>query len=152
MVSSRRTTSFWLSVRYLNTALIIDNADFTIVFAPWCGHCKALAPEYEEAATELKDKDIALAKIDCTEQQELCQSYGVEGYPTLKLFRGVDNVQPYQGPRKAAAIVSYMTKQSLPPVSLLESGDSLEEFKTADKVVLVGYFSADEQRYFQRCR
>lgn len=145
MVSSRRTTSFWLSVRRLTVKLINDNANFTKVFAPWCGHCKALAPEYEEAATELKDKDIALAKIDCTEQQELCQSYGVEGYPTLKLFRGVDNVQPYQGPRKAAAIVSYMTKQSLPPVSLLESGDSLEEFKTADKVVLVGYFAADDK-------
>lgn len=123
----------------------LASADHPTVFAPWCGHCKALAPEYEEAATTLKDKDIALAKVDCTEQQELCQSYGVEGYPTLKLFRGTDNVQPYQGPRKAASIVSYMTKQSLPPVSVIESGDSLEEFKTADKVVLVGYFAADDK-------
>ncbi|KAM0716973.1 hypothetical protein Q7P37_006825 [Cladosporium fusiforme] len=114
-------------------------------FAPWCGHCKALAPEYEEAATSLKDKDIALAKVDCTEQQELCQSYGVEGYPTLKVFRGTENVQPYQGPRKAASIISYMTKQSLPPVSVIESGDSLAEFKLADKVVLVGYFAADDK-------
>ncbi|KAK1077551.1 protein disulfide-isomerase precursor, partial [Friedmanniomyces endolithicus] len=73
-------------------------------FAPWCGHCKALAPEYEEAATTLKDKDIALAKIDCTAEQDLCQSYGVEGYPTLKIFRGAENVQPYSGPRKAQAI------------------------------------------------
>ncbi|KAK4549184.1 hypothetical protein LTR36_007642 [Oleoguttula mirabilis] len=114
-------------------------------FAPWCGHCKALAPEYEEAATTLKDKAIALAKIDCTEQQDLCQSYGVEGYPTLKVFRGADNVQPYAGPRKAQAIVSYMTKQSLPSVSSLLSKDALEEFKTADKVVLVGFFGADDK-------
>ncbi|KAK4952903.1 hypothetical protein LTR28_006520 [Elasticomyces elasticus] len=72
-------------------------------FAPWCGHCKALAPEYEEAATTLKEKDIALAKIDCTEEADLCQSYGVEGYPTLKVFRGLNNIQPYSGQRKAQA-------------------------------------------------
>lgn len=73
------------------------------VFAPWCGHCKALAPEYEEAATQLKEKDIPLAKVDCTEEADLCQEYGVEGYPTLKIFRGLDNVAPYSGARKAAA-------------------------------------------------
>lgn len=67
------------------------------------GHCKALAPEYEEAATTLKEKNIKLAKVDCTEEQELCQSFGVEGYPTLKVFRGEDNVSPYSGARKAPA-------------------------------------------------
>lgn len=113
-------------------------------FAPWCGHCKALAPEYEEAATSLKEKDIPIAKVDCTEEAELCQSYGVEGYPTLKVFRGPDNVTPYTGARKAPAIISYMVKQSLPAVSVLDK-DSIEAFKTADKVVLVAYFAADDK-------
>jgi protein disulfide-isomerase A1 len=113
-------------------------------FAPWCGHCKALAPEYEEAATTLKEKNIKLAKIDCTEEADLCQSFGVEGYPTLKVFRGPDNVSPYSGARKAPAIVSYMTKQSLPAVSVLTK-DTIEDFKTADKVVLVAYFAADDK-------
>ncbi|KAK4611693.1 Disulfide-isomerase [Fulvia fulva] len=114
-------------------------------FAPWCGHCKALAPEYEEAATTLKEKSIALAKIDCTEQQDLCQEYGVEGYPTLKIFRGEKNISPYSGARKADAIVSYMTKQSLPAVSLLTTQAALDEFKTADKVVLVAYIGKDDK-------
>ncbi|KAK3937086.1 protein disulfide-isomerase precursor [Diplogelasinospora grovesii] len=113
-------------------------------FAPWCGHCKALAPEYEEAATSLKEKDIRLAKVDCTEEQDLCQQHGVEGYPTLKVFRGLDNVTPYKGQRKAAAITSYMIKQSLPAVSLLTK-DTLEDFKKADKVVIVAYFDASDK-------
>ena len=74
-------------------------------FAPWCGHCKALAPEYEEAATTLKEKNIALVKVDCTEETDLCKDYGVEGYPTVKVFRGLDNIKPYSGARKAPASV-----------------------------------------------
>lgn len=72
-------------------------------FAPWCGHCKALAPEYEVAATELKEKNIALAKVDCTAEAGLCKEYGVEGYPTLKIFRGLDSHKPYPGARKSSA-------------------------------------------------
>ncbi|KAK3310545.1 thioredoxin-like domain-containing protein [Chaetomium strumarium] len=113
-------------------------------FAPWCGHCKALAPEYEEAATSLKEKNIKLAKVDCTEETDLCQQHGVEGYPTLKVFRGLDNVSPYKGQRKAAAITSYMVKQSLPAVSEVTK-DTLEEFKKADKVVLVAYLDASDK-------
>jgi protein disulfide-isomerase A1 len=67
------------------------------------GHCKALAPEYEEAATTLKEKDIPLVKVDCTAEGDLCKDYGVEGYPTVKVFRGLDNIKPYTGARKAPA-------------------------------------------------
>jgi len=113
-------------------------------YAPWCGHCKALAPEYEDAATQLKEKGIKLAKVDCTEETELCQKHGVEGYPTLKVFRGADNVSPYKGQRKAAAITSYMIKQSLPAVSGVNK-ENLEDFKKADKVVLVAYVSPTDK-------
>merc|ERR1711939_412812 len=64
--------------------------------------------------------------------------------PTVKLFRGLDNIKPYPGARKAPAIVSYMTKQQLPAISVLNS-ESLEEFKTTDKVVVVGYIGADDK-------
>jgi len=113
-------------------------------YAPWCGHCKALAPEYETAATTLKEKGIKLAKIDCTEEQAVCEEQGVQGYPTLKVFRGPENPSPYTGQRKADAIVSYMTKQSLPPVSVLDK-ETIEAFKTSDKVVVIAYFNSDDK-------
>lgn len=48
---------------------------------------------------------MALAKVDCTVEADLCREFGVEGYPTVKVFRGPDNVRPYQGARKAPAYV-----------------------------------------------
>lgn len=40
---------------------------------------QALAPHYEEAATNLKSQNIKLAKVDCTTETELCSSFGVNG-------------------------------------------------------------------------
>ncbi|KAJ5524864.1 hypothetical protein N7494_011514 [Penicillium frequentans] len=113
-------------------------------FAPWCGHCKALAPKYEDAATELKDKNIPLVKVDCTVEEELCRTYEVDGYPTLKVFRGPESHTPYGGARQTDSIVSYMTKQSMPAVSSV-SEETLEEFKTLDKIVIVGYVGSDDK-------
>ncbi|XP_013791839.1 protein disulfide-isomerase A3-like, partial [Limulus polyphemus] len=74
-------------------------------FAPWCGHCKRLAPEYEKAATNLKDNDppVPLAKVDCTSDfgKETCSKYGVSGYPTLKIFKQGEFSAEYSGPRQA---------------------------------------------------
>uniref|UniRef100_A0A060T118 Protein disulfide-isomerase n=1 Tax=Blastobotrys adeninivorans TaxID=409370 RepID=A0A060T118_BLAAD len=109
-------------------------------FAPWCGHCKALAPEYEKAATELKEKGIPMAQIDCTENEDLCAEQKVQGYPTLKVFHGLDKVSQYTGPRKAEALVPYMVRQSLPAITEV-SEDNVEEFSKSDKLVAIGFYN-----------
>ncbi|KAL4075823.1 thioredoxin-like protein [Scleroderma citrinum] len=112
-------------------------------FAPWCGHCKALAPHYEEAATILKENNIKLAKVDCVDQAELCQAHGIQGYPTLKVFRQGE-ASEYGGPRKADGIVSYMIKQSLPAVSEV-TVSNLSEFQKAGKIVAIAYVSSTSE-------
>lgn len=101
-------------------------------FAPWCGHCKTLGPHYVKAADALKEKDIPLAQVDCTEQQELCMSQGIRGYPSLKTFKDHDSSSPkdYEGGRTAEAIISYMIKQTLPVVQVVDSDAAFQEILT----------------------
>lgn len=87
-------------------------------FAPWCGHCKKLAPDYDKAASNLKGI-VRVGAVNCDEQKDLCGSFGVQGYPTIKLFPSTLKEVPnkkgnyykepedYNSERSAAALVKF---------------------------------------------
>lgn len=80
-------------------------------YTPWCGHCKALAPEFEKAATELKRNKppVPLFEINCEVETEICNEADVRGYPTLKVFKdGVFDVL-YEGQRSARMLLSMLS-------------------------------------------
>lgn len=128
----------------------ISNHNLILVefYAPWCGHCKRLEPEYEKAAQEL-GPDFHLAKVDADAEKNkpLAQRFQIRGFPTLKLFRdGVPS--EYQGGRTAADIVSYMKKQAAPVITPLHSLDEVEKFSQTDRVVIIGFFSKEDSEDF----
>jgi len=92
-------------------AIVYGSKDIWMVefYAPWCGHCKALEPEWNEAATKLKGQ-VKFAKVDATENQQLAGRFGVNGYPTIKYFdygpgKSDSKAEAYQGGRTANDLV-----------------------------------------------
>jgi len=119
-------------------------------YAPWCGHCKTLAPEYAKAATTLTKDNVKLAKVDATVEPELASRFGVTGYPTLKVFRK-GTPSDYKGPRDAAGIVSHMAKQASPAISVFKNLAELEKFAQDDSaVVFFGEASGKAYKAFEQ--
>lgn len=118
-------------------------------YAPWCGHCKRLAPEYTKAANLLHDKgvDVILAKVDATVEKELGTQFEVQGFPTMKVFH---NGRPseYTGPRQAQGIAEYMFKQSLPPTMPLRTANDIQSRLKFHIPMIVGFFESTEDADF----
>merc|ERR1711862_945417 len=59
---------------------------FIKFFAPWCGHCKKMAPDWEKLSDDWASSEVGLiAEVDCTtDGKPLCDQNGVKGFPTLK--------------------------------------------------------------------
>ena len=105
--------------------LIPDNFDQVVLksnkpalvefFAPWCGHCKNLAPVYEELAQNFdsaKDK-VSIAKVDADAEKELGRRFGVQGFPTLKWFDGKsDKPEDYNGGRDLESLSDFIIQKT----------------------------------------
>merc|ERR1712203_356805 len=130
-------------------AVIAENEYVLVEFyAPWCGHCKSLAPEYAKAAEQLASdgSEVLLVKVDATIHGELAKEFGAGGYPTLKWFKGSDRSSPvdYKGGRKSDEIISWVTKKSGPACIPVNGAEAAEKFRDDNEVVVVGFVAADD--------
>ncbi|KAN0037306.1 hypothetical protein ACTFIV_002647 [Dictyostelium citrinum] len=104
-------------------------------YAPWCGHCKSLKPEYEKASNNLKGL-VKIGAINCDEEKELCGQYQIQGFPTLKFFSTNPKTgkkgQPedYQGARSASEIAKFSLAK-LPSTHIQKvTQDNINKFLT----------------------
>ncbi|XP_037826152.1 protein disulfide-isomerase A5 [Lucilia sericata] len=105
-----------LTKQNFEPALKEEKSVLVMFYAPWCGHCKRLKPEYEKAALEMKQQHIpgVLAALDATKEPALAEQFSVAGYPTLKYF--VNGQFKYDvNFREATKIVDFMKEPKEPP-------------------------------------
>jgi protein disulfide-isomerase-like protein len=111
-------------------------------YAPWCGHCQALAPDYAAAAAHLashhNQDNLALVKVDATEDTDLAQKYDVQGFPTIFFF--IDGVpKDYTGARTKDAIITWIDKKLGPGVHNLSDLDQAERILTGDDKAVLAF-------------
>ena len=100
--------------------VINNRKDVMLLFyAPWCGHCKALHPKYEEVAKKLKEKNpkLVMAKIDATENE--VENINISGFPTIKFYAGDRKGKipiDYDGDRTVEDIIKFIKKNAANPI------------------------------------
>lgn len=132
----------------------LANHEFLLVefYAPWCGHCKKLKPEFEAAAKILASHEPprSLAKVDVTENKELESRFNIKSYPTLIWFVNQKHKE-YTGGRTTNTIVSWISKRTGPPSTELLCDDILDTVNQNKlSLVFFGDFQGDLYKLFQQ--
>jgi protein disulfide-isomerase A1 len=111
-------------------------------YAPWCGHCKALAPEWSKAAQKLRkaNSSITLAKLDGTKFTDATRTYKINGYPTIMLFRGGEP-SDYTGGRTESEIIAWVNKKAGSSFHLLNTTEQVEQFQRKYASFVLGVYS-----------
>ncbi|KAJ3032669.1 hypothetical protein HDV00_007284 [Rhizophlyctis rosea] len=98
-------------------AVVKDKTKNVLVefYAPWCGHCKSLAPKYEQVAKDFaNEKNVVIANLDATAHKEIADRFNVAGYPTIKFFPAggdIKNPEEYSGGREEADFVKFINEK-----------------------------------------
>jgi thiol-disulfide isomerase/thioredoxin len=89
-----------------------------LFYADWCPHCVSTKPEWAKLTNKLdgknvNGKNVQVKAVNCEGsevEKEVANDVGVSGYPTIKVMKNNENVE-YNGPRNAAAIEEFVSKQ-----------------------------------------
>lgn len=93
---------------FQNMVTLTQDPWFVLFYAPWCHHCQAMTPAWEQLAKHMREK-LNVGEVNCEAQSRLCKDVGIHGYPTVFFFRGGERVE-YEGLRGLGDLVEYAEK------------------------------------------
>lgn len=133
-----------------NFAASVGKFPYTFVefYAPWCGHCKSLEPEWKKTAQLASAYSIPLAKVDAIAEDKLAAELAVQSFPTLFLFRGSSSVAAkYSGPRDASSMADWLGKWT--EAELMAQPEATEEgvkaWAPTAKLKVLGVLSGQQE-------
>ncbi|KAI8063790.1 thioredoxin-like protein [Gongronella butleri] len=94
----------------LDTIITDGTAYFIKFYAPWCPHCKRLAPTWEELARQLKGK-VNIAEVNCDVHRDVCKTQGIRGFPTLIMYSN-GKTRVHAGSRDLGSLLDFATSAS----------------------------------------
>lgn len=92
---------------------IKSGVTFIDFYSPWCGHCKRLAPTWEQLGKKYQNKDgVKIAKVDCTasDNKEFCNEQEIEGFPSLFIYKDGQKMSEYNGNRELEDLADFVNK------------------------------------------
>ncbi|KAJ5215779.1 uncharacterized protein N7498_002186 [Penicillium cinerascens] len=112
---------------------------FIKFYAPWCGHCQAMAPNWKAMAKEMKDT-LNIGEVNCEVESRLCQDARVDAFPTIYFFRGGQRVE-YTGLRGLGDLLSY-TNKAIGVGSSIEDVDAhtFKELEETEEVLFLYFY------------
>jgi protein disulfide-isomerase-like protein len=123
-----------LNPRTFDEAIQSKNT-FVKFYAPWCGHCKSLAPDWDTLADQnAASSSVLIGSVDCTtdENKDLCEEHGVSGYPTLKYFKD-GKVEDYSGARDLNSLEDFVDEELAKKCAIGTEEEMLKDDGCTDK-------------------